>query len=79
MSSGADGGSGPPNSGQEFLPGFPTVDAYSQASLRQILLATKHSNAIPGDKRDDWDYYDTFSGFRTVMAKQNSTLRDMIR
>eukprot|EP00092_Neocalanus_flemingeri_P021730 GFUD01023573.1.p1 GENE.GFUD01023573.1~~GFUD01023573.1.p1 ORF type:complete len:902 (-),score=286.05 GFUD01023573.1:77-2782(-) len=79
MSSGADGGSGPPNSGQEFLPGFPTVDAYSQASLRQILLATKHSNAIPGEKKSDWDYYDTFSGFRTVMAKQNSSLREMIR
>jgi len=79
MSAEADGGSGPPAPEQEFLPGFSTVDAYSQASLRQILLATKHSNAIPGEKKADWDYYDTFNGFRSVMAKQNSNLRDMIR
>jgi len=45
--------------------------------LEQILLATKHSNAIPGDKKV-WNYYDTFRGFRSVMAKQNSDLRDMI-
>ena len=79
MSSGADGGPDPSNSEKEFLPGFPTVDAFSQASLRQILLATKHSNAIPGEKKSDWDYYDTFNGFRSVMAKQNSNLKDMIR
>jgi len=79
MSEGSQDGTGaPPTTEKEFLPGFPTVDAYSQASLRQILLATKHSNAIPGDKKD-WDYYDTFSGFRSVMAKQNSDLRDMIK
>ena len=79
MSEGSQDGAGaPPTPEPEFLPGFATVDAYSQASLRQILLATKLSNAIPGDKKD-WDYYDTFSGFRSVMAKQNSDLRDMIK
>ena len=50
------------------------MHAYSQASFRQILLVT-----IPGEKKADWDYYDTFNGFRRVMAKQNSNLRDMIR
>lgn len=78
MSTEGDGG-GPENQEEEFLPGFATVENYSQASLKQILLATKHSNAIPGEKKADWDYYDTFSGFRSVMAKQNSTLREMIK
>jgi len=77
MSTEADGGES--ETQEEFLPGFSTVENYSQASLKQILLATKHSNAIPGEKKADWDYYDTFSGFRSVMAKQNSTLREMIR
>jgi len=64
---------------EEFLPGYSSIDAYSQASLKQILLSTKYSNAIPGEKKSDWDYYDTFSGFRSVMSKQNSRLRDMIK
>ena len=64
---------------EEFLPGYSSIDAYSQASLKQILLSTKYSNAIPGEKKSDWDYYDTFSGFRNVMSKQNSRLRDMIK
>ena len=74
--SGTPPGPGPP---QEFVPGFPTVDMYSAASLRQILLATKHSNSIPGERRVDWDYYDTFSGFRNVMNSQQSQIRDMIK
>ena len=52
---------------------------YTGATLRQILLATKYSNSIPGERRADWDYYDTFSGFRNVMNSQNAMLRDMIR
>ena len=52
---------------------------YTGATLRQILLATKYSNSIPGERRADWDYYDTFSGFRNVMNSQNTMLRDMIR
>ena len=59
--------------------GHGTVDSFSSAALRQILLATKHSNSLPGEKREDWDYYDTFSGFRNVMAAQGGTLRDTIR
>ena len=72
------GSPGPPEA-PEFVPGYPNVDMYSAASLRQVLLATKHSNSIPGERRADWDYYDTFSGFRNVMNTQNSSLRDMIR
>jgi len=64
---------------KEFLPGFPSVDSYSQAALKQIMMTTKSSNSIPGEKREDWDYYDTFKGFRNVMSKQNSTIRSMIK
>ena len=74
--SGTQPGPGPP---PEFVPGYPNVDMYSAASLRQILLATKHSNSIPGERRADWDYYDTFSGFRNVMNSQQSQIRDMIK
>lgn len=72
-------GPDPPPAAPEFVPGYPNVDMYSAATLRQILLATKHSNSIPGERRADWDYYDTFSGFRNVMNTHNSSLRDMIR
>ena len=57
----------------------PTVDTFRSATLTQVLLATKHSNSIPGEKAADWDYYDTFSGFRNVMTAQNGALKDMIR
>ena len=72
-------GSAGPGAGDQFLPGHSTVDMYSAATLRQILLATKHSNAVPGERRADWDYYDTFAGFRNVMNSQNNTMKDMIR
>ena len=49
---------------EDFLPGFPSVDQFSQANLRKILLATKYSNELPADKKSDWDYYTTFPGFR---------------
>ena len=62
-----------------FLPGHNTVDSFSTAALRQILLATKYSNSVPGEKRADWDYYDTFSGFRNVMTAQNGAVKEMIR
>ena len=68
-------GSAGPGAGEQFLPGHSTVDMYSAATLRQILLATKHSNAVPGERRADWDYYDTFAGFRNVMNSQNNTMK----
>jgi len=72
-------GSPGPDPPPQFVPGFSNVDMYTGATLRQILLATKYSNSIPGERRADWDYYDTFSGFRNVMNSQNAMLRDMIR
>ena len=74
----SSGSSDPPPS-SPFLPGHPTADAFRSATLSQVLLATKHSNSIPGEKTADWDYYDTFSGFRNVMTAQNGALKDMIR
>merc|ERR1719219_2701907 len=62
-----------------FLPGYETVDSFKSATLSQILRATKHSNSLPGEKREDWDYYDTFSGFRNVMTAQNGAMKDMIK
>jgi hypothetical protein len=42
----------------------------TQVNLRRILLATKLSNDLPGEKRADYDYYSTFAGFRAVMQSQ---------
>lgn len=64
---------------EDFLPGFATVDQFSQANLRKILLATKYSNELPADKKTDWDYYTTFPGFRQVMNAQGNKIRDLIK
>ena len=34
----------------EFLPGFGSVDEFTQANLKKILHATKLSNDLPGKK-----------------------------
>ena len=86
MASSGEGGLDPPDPDQEqhkqetaeFLPGFPTLESYSSAALRQILVTTKHANALPGEKRADWDYYDTFAGFRSAMQKQNKVNQALI-
>jgi len=64
---------------EEFLPGFPTVDQFSQANLKKILMATKYSNELPADKKADWDYYQTFPGFRQVMGAQGDKIREIIK
>ena len=75
----AESSEGEKEASKPFLPSFPTVDSYSQASLRRILMATKASNSLPGDKRADWDYYSTFPGFRSVMEAHQTTLQCMLR
>ena len=62
-----------------FLPGYPTIDKYTQESLKRINLATKASNAIPSDRKEDWDYYSTFKGFRQVMKVQGSGIQRQIQ
>jgi hypothetical protein len=52
----------------ERITGICSVD--TQVNLRRILLATKLSNDLPGEKRADYDYYSTFAGFRAVMQSQ---------
>ncbi|XP_023327767.1 exosome component 10-like [Eurytemora carolleeae] len=63
----------------EFLPGFGSVDEFTQANLKKILHATKLSNDLPGEKREDFDYYSTFPEFRKVLSVQGRKLRDMLK
>jgi len=62
-----------------FLPSFPTIDSFSQSALRSILLSSKHSNQLPGEKKADWDYYSTFPAFRNVMSAENNVIRSLLR
>ena len=34
--------------GEEFLPGYPTIDQFTQTNLKRILGITKISNDLPG-------------------------------
>ena len=63
---------------QDFLPGYQTIDKFTQESLKTISLATKASNAIPSDRKEDWDYYNTFKDFRQVMKVQGDTVKNKI-
>ena len=59
----------------EFLPGYPNIDRFTQECLKRINTATKASNAIPSDRKEDWDYYSTFKDFRQVMKVQGDTIK----
>jgi len=58
---------------------FNTVDEFSQDNLKRILQATKISNDLPGEKREDYDYYATFPEFRKIMTQQGKRLREMMK
>ena len=58
-----------------FLPGYHTIDKFTQESLKRINFATKASNLIPSDRKEDWDYYSTFKGFRQVMKAQGNMIQ----
>ena len=60
---------------KDFLPGYSNIDRFTQESLKRINLATKASNAIPSDRKEDWDYYSTFKAFRQVMNVQGGTIK----
>lgn len=66
-------------SDKEFLPGYPTIDQFTQTNLKRILSLTKVSNDLPGNKREDYDFYSTFPEFRKSMATQGKKLREMIK
>ena len=62
----------------EFLPNFTNLDQFNQEALRAIALATKNSNGIPSDRKEDWDFYTTFKSFRQVTDTQSETIRKLI-
>ena len=62
----------------EFLPGFANLDQFNQEALKSIALATKASNGIPSDRKEDWDFYTTFKSFRQVTDAQSETIRKLI-
>jgi hypothetical protein len=62
----------------DFLPGFPNLDSFNQESLKAIAMATKASNSIPSDRKEDWDYYTTFKSFRQVSGAQSESIRSNI-
>lgn len=55
---------------EEFLPGYPTLESYTQDLLRTMSSAIKASNSMPCDRKEDWDYYTTFKSFRDVSKAQ---------
>jgi hypothetical protein len=55
---------------EQKRPGNKLPSFRRQVNLRRILMATKLSNDLPGEKRADYDYYSTFAGFRAVMQAQ---------
>ena len=61
-----------------FLPKYPTIDSYMQESLKRINHATKASNSIPCDRKEDWDYYSTFKAFRQVMKVQGGSIKQQM-
>jgi len=62
----------------EFLPDFASLDQFNQEALRALALATKASNGIPSDRKEDWDFYTTFKSFRQVTDAQSDTIRKLI-
>ncbi|CAI8057826.1 Exosome component 10 [Geodia barretti] len=56
---------------EEFLPGYQTMQEYSEALLKEVVKATKAANSLPGEG-DDFDYYCSFPGFRTFCSKMES-------
>ena len=63
---------------EDFIKGFKSLDEFNQETLKAIALATKTSNAIPSDRKEDWDFYTTFKSFRQVQAAQCDNLRQRL-
>ena len=63
---------------EKFLPNHQTIDIFMKESLMKINGATKASNAIPCDRKEDWDYYSTFKAFRQVMKAQGNSIKQQM-
>lgn len=57
----------------DTFPGYENSNSYSQDALRSVLLAIKSTNDLPG-AGDDFDYYNTFPGFRAFMMKEGKSI-----
>ena len=65
-------------SNEKFLPNHQTIDIFMNESSIKINSATKASNAIPCDRKEDWDYYSTFKAFRQVMQAQGNSIKQQM-
>ncbi|GFV54764.1 hypothetical protein TNCV_3010661, partial [Trichonephila clavipes] len=63
--------------GSFFVNGYKDAGSYSQDALRSILLATKSSNDLPS-AGEEFDYYDTFHGFRQVMVQKRQFILSLM-
>ena len=63
---------------EEFLPGYESLDRYFEDSLKAIANLAKSSNEIPSNRKEDWDFYSSFSDFREVMNVQSDQVRSMV-
>ena len=50
------------------------MDLLVNQCLKSVALATASSNAVPGEKKQDWDYYSTFPGFMQVMGLERAKI-----
>ena len=63
---------------EDFLPECGPLDSFHAAALKKVSLATKSSNGLPSEKKEDFDYYSSFSGFRTVMDSCTGRIEAMM-
>ena len=54
------------------------VDQVVNKCLRSAARATASSNAVPGEKKQDWDYYSTFPGYMRVMGVERAKIEELM-
>ena len=71
---------GPSGSGSEppFLPDHPTLDSFTKECMRTVGKAIQATNQLPSKEKQDWDFYQTFKGFRDVMAAEEGNVRGLL-
>ena len=53
------------------------IDAVVTPCMRSVAKCTAAVNALPGEKKQDWDFYSTFFGYRTVMDVERKKIEEM--
>lgn len=54
------------------------VDLIVNKCLRSAARATASANAVPGEKKQDWDYYSTFPGYMQVMGLERAKIEELM-